>query len=73
LVPPRRLSTNTGIRAVDLGMPQLSMHSIREMMGCDDLAHATALFEAFFRDFRAVESALRVDEDIKTAAWKHQA
>jgi aspartyl aminopeptidase len=54
-------------------MPQLSMHSIREMMGCDDLAHATALFEAFFRDFRAVESALRVDEDIKTAAWKHQA
>mmetsp|Transcript_96200 Transcript_96200/g.188940 ORF Transcript_96200/g.188940 Transcript_96200/m.188940 type:complete len:488 (+) Transcript_96200:58-1521(+) len=56
------LSTHTGIRAVDLGMPQLSMHSIREMMGCDDLTHATALFEAYFRDFRSVETALRVDD-----------
>lgn len=55
------LSTNTGIRAVDLGMPQLSMHSIREMMGTDDLTHAANLFEAYFRDFRAVETALRVD------------
>ena len=53
-----RLSTNTGIRAVDLGMPQLSMHSIREMMGCDDLTHATNLFEAYFRDFRAVDSMI---------------
>jgi aspartyl aminopeptidase len=57
-----RLSTNTGIRAVDLGMPQLSMHSIREMMGCDDLTHGGNLFEAYFRDFRAVETALRVDD-----------
>lgn len=42
-------------------MPQLSMHSIREMMGCDDLTHAANLFEAYFRDFRSVETALRVD------------
>lgn len=58
---PLRLSTNTGIRAVDLGMPQLSMHSIREMMGCEDLTHAGNLFEAYFRDFRAIETSLRVD------------
>ena len=56
-----RLSTNTGIRAVDVGMPQLSMHSIREMMGCDDLTHAGNLFEAYFRDFRVVEAALSID------------
>ena len=56
-----RLSTNTGIRAVDVGMPQLSMHSIREMMGCDDLTHAGNLFETYFRDFRAVEAALSID------------
>jgi aspartyl aminopeptidase len=54
-----RLSTNTGIRAVDLGMPQLSMHSIREMMGCEDLTHAANLFEAYFRDFRSVDTSLR--------------
>jgi aspartyl aminopeptidase len=30
------LSTATGIRAIDMGCPQLSMHSIRETMGvCD--------------------------------------
>ncbi len=30
------ISTNTGIRAIDLGCPQLSMHSIRETMGTSD-------------------------------------
>lgn len=30
------ISTATGIRAIDMGCPQLSMHSIRETMGtCD--------------------------------------
>jgi aspartyl aminopeptidase len=30
------ISSNTGIRAIDMGCPQLSMHSIRETMGvCD--------------------------------------
>ena len=53
-----RLSTNTGIMAVDIGMPQLSMHSIREMMGCADLTSAVKLFSTFFRDFRTVRSSL---------------
>ena len=61
-----RLSQNTGIRAVDLGMPQLSMHSIREMMGCADLTFAFTLFSAFFRDFRKLDSSLRIDDDINT-------
>jgi aspartyl aminopeptidase len=30
------ISANTGIRAIDMGCPQLSMHSIRETMGVAD-------------------------------------
>jgi len=34
-----------GFRTVDIGAPQLSMHSAREMMGTDDVAHTLALFK----------------------------
>ncbi len=30
------VATNTGINTVDIGCPQLSMHSIREVMACQD-------------------------------------
>ena len=55
------ISENTGIRAVDLGMPQLSMHSIREMMGVSDLSFAHKLFVKFFCDFRKVDQSLKID------------
>ena len=55
------LSTQLGIRAVDLGMPQLSMHSIREMMGCADLTHAYNLFTTFYKDFRSIDDNLKLD------------
>lgn len=38
-----------GCRTVDVGMPQLAMHSIREMCGVDDVALAQAHFAAFFK------------------------
>ena len=53
------LSANTGIRTVDAGMPQLSMHSCREVMGMVDLTNGYELFQAFFRYFR------EVDDDIE--------
>ena len=46
------------MRAVDLGMPQLSMHSCREMMGARDLDTTLALFRSFLRDFRNVDESL---------------
>jgi aspartyl aminopeptidase len=55
------LSANCGIRTIDIGCPQLSMHSIREMCGTDDLTHAIALFKAFFENFTKVDETLPVD------------
>jgi hypothetical protein len=43
------LAHNLGCRTVDVGMPQLSMHSIREMAGVDDVLLAYKHFLAFFR------------------------
>lgn len=52
------LSSNTGIRAVDAGMPQLSMHSCREVMGIVDLTNCLELFQAFFKHFREIDDCL---------------
>lgn len=52
------LATRLGVRTVDVGAPQLSMHSVREMAGVDDVAHAAAFFAAFFESFPALDAAL---------------
>ncbi|KAK1748366.1 aspartyl aminopeptidase [Skeletonema marinoi] len=52
------ISTATGMRAIDMGCPQLSMHSIRETMGVKDFTHGLALFKAFFSDFSAIDSKI---------------
>jgi aspartyl aminopeptidase len=54
------ISSQTGMRAIDLGMPQLSMHSIREMMGASDLTFAAKLFTSFFQGKHlAIDNQLR--------------
>lgn len=52
------ISAKTGIRVVDAGMPQLSMHSCREVMGIADLTHGRNLFLAFYKHFRSVDENL---------------
>ena len=52
------ISTATGIRAIDMGCPQLSMHSIRETMGVADLSHGLALFRSFYKNFRDVDESI---------------
>jgi len=51
-----------GIRTVDIGAPQLSMHSIREMCGTDDVEHYINLMAAFYRDFDRVNSQIADSE-----------
>mmetsp|Transcript_12313 Transcript_12313/g.29295 ORF Transcript_12313/g.29295 Transcript_12313/m.29295 type:complete len:110 (+) Transcript_12313:337-666(+) len=52
------ISTATGIRAIDMGCPQLSMHSIRETMGTCDLTSGLKLFKSFFQYFREVDESI---------------
>jgi len=42
------LSSKLGIPTIDVGVAQLSMHSIREMAGIEDIAHSINLFSAFY-------------------------
>jgi len=55
------LSADTGIRSVDIGNPQLSMHSIREVCGVDDIAYCIDLCKAFLQEFASVDAMIKVD------------
>lgn len=48
----------TGVRTVDVGVPSLSMHSIRETMGVKDIGNSVRIFETFFNNFRAIDSSM---------------
>ena len=52
------ISSSTGIRTADLGMPQLSMHSCREVMGIADLTHGLSFFNSFFTHFNDIDESL---------------
>jgi aspartyl aminopeptidase len=45
------LSAALGTRTLDMGNPQLSMHSIRETGGSEDVHHAIRLFTSFFKHY----------------------
>jgi len=55
------MAAGLGVRTVDVGAPQLSMHSVREMMATDDVYYAVAHFTCFFGQFTKLASALQVD------------
>ncbi|KAK0552673.1 hypothetical protein OC846_001835 [Tilletia horrida] len=55
------MMSKTGIRTVDIGNPQLSMHSIRETCGSGDVELKEKLFVSFFNNFEAVDSELTID------------
>ncbi|KAI9853630.1 MAG: hypothetical protein M1824_001058 [Vezdaea acicularis] len=55
------LSAALGTRTLDLGNPQLSMHSIRECGGTDDVVYAVSLFRSFFEHYAELEKKIFVD------------
>jgi aspartyl aminopeptidase len=55
------LSAHLGARTLDLGNPQLSMHSIRETGGTEDVHHAIRLFSSFFQHYSSLERNILVD------------
>ncbi|KAL2459589.1 Zn-dependent exopeptidase superfamily protein [Forsythia ovata] len=55
------LASGVGIRTVDVGAPQLSMHSIREMCAVDDVKHSYEHFKAFYEEFSHLDAKITVD------------
>ncbi|XP_044484840.1 probable aspartyl aminopeptidase isoform X1 [Mangifera indica] len=55
------LASGVGIRTVDVGAPQLSMHSIREVCAIDDVKHSYEHFKAFFQEFAHLDCKFAVD------------
>ncbi|KAA3456889.1 putative aspartyl aminopeptidase [Gossypium australe] len=55
------LASGVGIRTVDVGAPQLSMHSIREMCAVDDVKHSYENFKAFFHEFSQLDTKISVE------------
>lgn len=47
-------SANIGIRTVDVGAPQLSMHSIREQMHVEDIQHSIKVLQAAYTHFHTL-------------------
>ncbi|KAI3885320.1 hypothetical protein MKW98_002712 [Papaver atlanticum] len=55
------LASGIGIRTVDIGAPQLSMHSIREMCAVDDVKHSYQHLKAFYEEFSQLDGKISVD------------
>ncbi|KAK2594938.1 hypothetical protein QQS21_007341 [Conoideocrella luteorostrata] len=55
------LAAKMGMRTLDLGNPQLSMHSIRETGGSADVEFATKLFAKFFAHYGTLEPKILID------------
>ncbi|KAK9365517.1 peptidase M18 [Lipomyces kononenkoae] len=56
------LSSSMGCRAIDMGIPQLAMHSIRACTGSRDVALGVRLFQAFYEEWEDVDYFVRCGE-----------
>lgn len=49
------IAARVGLRTADVGVPSLSMHSIRETVGVTDILTSKQLFASFFANFRELD------------------
>jgi aspartyl aminopeptidase len=56
------LSAALGARTLDLGNPQLSMHSCRETGGTHDVNYAIRLFKGFFQHYSELSKTILVED-----------
>jgi len=50
-----------GIRTIDVGTPQFSMHSIRETCAVEDIEHSVNLFTAFYQQVTEIDEKFIID------------
>lgn len=55
------ISGKLGVRTLDIGNPQLSMHSIRETCGSLDVEKLISLFESYYENYNSIEESICVD------------
>ncbi|PRT55709.1 Vacuolar aminopeptidase 1 [Wickerhamiella sorbophila] len=56
------LSAKTGLRGVDLGIPQLSMHSIRATTGSKDVWLGVRFFKSFYEAWSEVDAEFKLGD-----------
>lgn len=52
------IASKVGVKTVDIGAPQLAMHSCREFAGTTDTLYYHRLFAGFFKDFQNIAEGL---------------
>ncbi len=52
------MAAKCGMKTVDIGAPQLSMHSIRELMGTVDLLYYRNLYASFYTNYESISHDL---------------
>ncbi|KAK9364915.1 peptidase M18 [Lipomyces kononenkoae] len=57
------LSSSLGCRAIDVGIPQLSMHSIRACTGSRDIPLGLKIFKAFYENWEEVDRLFKGGEE----------
>ena len=65
------LSAATGIRCVDVGPAQWSMHSVRETMGVADVQYTIDHFKSVFEHFPAVDAELSTLASVYSPSFHH--